>query len=719
MRSMIVGALLASACMAGPSSQVGWQFTFDTAGFGGGKYSPIQRDGTAHYVLDHGYIANLQQEFPALTVAEYPFFAIRARNIRGGLFVKFKVDGQWQKHWVIGGWMPKVCQTRFVDLRKYGEKVSGLWLNSQSSIDGAEWLLDWLGLVKSENPLNISIMTAGGLVRLPEGRNLRFTLRNGLGTDARLVCTVAGRSPDDAFRSQESVDTKVNQSRRVDLRVPARPGARYELSVEDRDTKALYYQESLTVPPVVEARMVVPSYRNAIYATQKLDRVRVACRLNVLPPVADGLRIRTRLMHGDKAVREAETTHREVEARLEVPCRGLSAGEYRVEIELGRGDQVLGRQRLPLHVYGSCPNEVRIDEDLNTLVAGRPFLPVGFYSVPRKHLETVAQIGFTAVLTYGSGTEGLKAYLDEAERVGLKAVVHSPAKWFGKDGEARLREAVAALKDKPALLGWYLIDEPSNGRDGQRPADLGRLYALMQELDPYHPTFTVYCQPAQFALYRDTHDVFMCDPYPVGNRPLTFVAEWTKLGKEAMAGRKPVHIVPQSFGSEKGPQTWWHMPTAEEEMCMGYLALVHGAKGLFYYRFDVQQYDKTLADAGKWPWPTIGYLPELRPAAWAGLGEIGRQLRQLAPVILASEPKTGVTVFPRKPGLHVTLREYQGQRYLIAVNPAAEAIEATMAVEGMKASKAEVLFEDRQVAVNAGVLKDSFAKLAVHVYRFE
>ncbi|NQU11567.1 hypothetical protein HQ590_12300, partial [bacterium] len=380
MRSMIAGVMVASACMAGPPSQVGWQFSFDTAGFGGGKYSPIQRDGTAHYVLDHGYIANLQHEFPALGVAEYPFFAIRARDVKGGLFVKFKVDGQWQKHWVIGGWMPKECQTRFVDLRRYGDKVSGLWLNSQSSIDGAEWFLDWLGFVESENPLNISIMTAGGLARLPQGRNLCFSLRNGLGTDARLVCTVAGLRPDDGFRSHESVDAEANQSHSVAMPVPARPGARYELSVEDRDTKAFYYQKSLTVPPVVEARMVVPSYRNAIYATQKLHRVRVACKLNVLPPIADGLNVRTRLMHGDKTVREAETPHREAEARLEVPCQGLSAGEYGVEIELRRGDQVLGRQRLPLHIYGPCPNEVRIDEDLNTVVSGRPFLPVGFYS---------------------------------------------------------------------------------------------------------------------------------------------------------------------------------------------------------------------------------------------------------------------------------------------------------------------------------------------------
>ena len=163
MKSVIAGVLVASVCMAGPSSQIGSQFRFDTAGFGGGRYSPIQKDGTAHYVLDHGHIGNLQQEFPALAVAEYPFCSIRARDVKGGLFVKFKVDGKWQKHGVIGGWMPKQRQTRFVDLRRYGEKVSGLWLNSQSSIDGAEWFLDWLGLAKSENPLNTSITTAGGL----------------------------------------------------------------------------------------------------------------------------------------------------------------------------------------------------------------------------------------------------------------------------------------------------------------------------------------------------------------------------------------------------------------------------------------------------------------------------------------------------------------------------------------------------------------------------
>lgn len=715
-----LGTLVALGCTLGLWGQVGRQLSFDKADFGGGKYAPGIQDGVARYTLEHGYIANLQQEFPALAVTDFPFFAIRARDLKGGIFVKFKVDGEWQKSWVVEGWHPADTETRFVDLRPSGgRQVSGVWLNSCSSTDGAEWLLDWLGFVKSENPLNVHVATAGGLADESGKRCLRCDLRNGLGSEARLLCAVRSLAPAVPFASRQTLDLPVNASASVDLAVPSRAGTRYELRISERDSQTIHYQAPLTVPPVLEARLAVPSYRGAIYASEKVERVEVSCRLNVLPPLGAGLVLRTRLLQDGKVLREEHAAAPAVEGRTDVAAAGLAPGEYAVEVELARAERALDCRRLPLRVYGPCPQEVRLDADLNTVVNGKPFLPVGLYSVPRQHLETVARAGFTAVLTYDSGTESLAAYLDEAARVRLMAVVHSPATWFGEGGEARLRTAVAALRGKPALLGWYLIDEPASDRPGQSPQDLARLYALMQELDPFHPTFTVYCQPAEFALYGDTHDVFMCDPYPVGNRSLDYVAEWTDLGNAAMASRKPVHVVPQSFGSEQGPQTWWHMPTAEQELCMGYLALVHGAKGLFYYRFDVQRYDQALADAGKWPWPTIGYLPDLQPAAWAGLAKCAQQLKELAPVVLAPTPGNAVTVSPGQPGLHVALREYQGTRTLIAVNPAAEAVSARLTVDGLTASRAAVLFEGRQVGVQDGRLEDRFEPFAVHVYRFE
>ena len=584
--------------------------------------------------------------------------------------------------------------------------------------------------MKSDNPLDVTILSPGALTRLPDGRTVVLTLTNGLGIDAELVCAAKGLSQPQERPASKQLRLKTDQTAHVDLPVSSVVGSRYELSVMDRADGTVYFQEVLTVPPVLEARMETPSYRNAVYATQDLGRVEIRCRINVVAPAPWELEATATLFQGEKPLKSTAATTRESEMRLMLSTEGVGIGEYVVVVDLKHEGRNVARQQMPLRVYGPYPNEVRIGPDLNTLRNGKPFFPVGFYSVPTQHLRRVADAGFSVVLTYSSATGHLKDYLDEAGRVGLSAVVHSPALWFREDGEERLREAVATLKDHPALLGWYLIDEPSLGRKGTSPADLARLYALMQELDPYHPTFTVYCRPAEFAAYRDTHDVFMCDPYPVGNRELSQVVEWTELAKDAMGGDKPVHIVPQAFGSEDGPQVHWRLPTAAEEICMGYLALVHGAKALFYYRFDVQQHDRNLADQGKWPWVTIGYLPELRPETWAGLEMLGAQMKRLAPVILSPEPSVSATVTPAKPMLHAALREHEGTRYLFVVNPHEETVDAEIRMAGVKIETVHRLSEgsagpdagavaEQDIPVKGGVFHDCFGKLAVHIYRFE
>ena len=529
MRFMTVVAVVLSACQLAAARHVGWEFTFDQGEFGQGRCSPATINGTAHYVLEHGYLSNIRHEFGPIAITDFPYFGIRARDIKGGIYVKFRIDGQWQTKWAIAEWRPEKLETRYLDLRKFGKEASGLWLNSRSSVDGAEWFLDWVGLVRSDNPLNVRILSAGALSRRPGSRTLAFSLMNGLDVEAEVVCTVVGPPPKQERHSGKPLRLSPGQKAQVNLPIAAAEGRRYELVIVDRHSQVVYHQAPLVVPSVLETRMVVPSYRNAIYATQDLSAVEFQCTINVLPPMLGELDLAATLYRGKEVLRQSTAVPRESEPRVAIPVEGLDVGEYDVVVDLKHKGRPLARNRVPLHVYGPHPNEIRVDADLNTLVNGRPFLPVGFYSVPTKHLQRVADAGFSAVLTYSRSTEHLKTYLDEAVRVGLKAVVHSPSLWFGKDGEKELREAVAVLRDHPALLGWYLIDEPSLHRKGTTPADLARLYALMQKLDPYHPTFTVYCQPQEFAAYKDTHDVFMCDPYPVGHQPLTYVAEWVDL----------------------------------------------------------------------------------------------------------------------------------------------------------------------------------------------
>ena len=47
------------------------------------------------------------------------------------------------------------------------------------------------------------------------------------------------------------------------------------------------------------------------------------------------------------------------------------------------------------------------------------------------------------------------------------------------------------VKDRPALLGYYLFDEPYPGRPNQAPADLKRGYDILCDEDPFHPVGTL------------------------------------------------------------------------------------------------------------------------------------------------------------------------------------------------------------------------------------
>ena len=53
----------------------------------------------------------------------------------------------------------------------------------------------------------------------------------------------------------------------------------------------------------------------------------------------------------------------------------------------------------------------------------------------------------------------------------------------------------------------------------------------MQELDPYHPTFSVCCRPEELATHKDTHDVFMCGAYSAICRTMAFPRHFLSLDK--------------------------------------------------------------------------------------------------------------------------------------------------------------------------------------------
>src|ERR1019366_5996380 len=76
-----------------------------------------------------------------------------------------------------------------------------------------------------------------------------------------------------------------------------------------------------------------------------------------------------------------------------------------------------------------------------------------------------------------------------------------------------LKKEILEFKDHPALLSWYLADEPDG--QGISPAALEEEYQEVHQLDPYHPVLMVFNTKDLAPKYRNGLDVAMADPYPV------------------------------------------------------------------------------------------------------------------------------------------------------------------------------------------------------------
>jgi hypothetical protein len=152
--------------------------------------------------------------------------------------------------------------------------------------------------------------------------------------------------------------------------------------------------------------------------------------------------------------------------------------------------------------------------------------------------------GFTIVLNdglrYASSADALRAYADRAYELGMKVILpvkYSP-EWDGDDAylvtkfadlaqecgctdnEGFLTYYVNALRDHPALWGYYMADEvhPEYHSGLQVYAD------LVKSLDPHHPRLIVEegtNEPMEIystfhSYMKDTTDVLAADYYPYG-----------------------------------------------------------------------------------------------------------------------------------------------------------------------------------------------------------
>jgi len=261
-----------------------------------------------------------------------------------------------------------------------------------------------------------------------------------------------------------------------------------------------------------------------------------------------------------------------------------------------------------------------------------------------------------------------------------------------------------ALGGRPELLGFYIEDEPEG-----RSVPPQKIAALKEALKRNHPgvlTAVAMLRPQMVAEYRKAADVFMIDPYPVPHMPMT----WLSDSLEEAARHVPkerLWAVIQAFGGDKWAKDGWpRMPTPAEMRCLTYLAVVHGAHGLFYWNY-----------------------PEVRTdnAPWEGLKKIAAELRQLQTwiVVPAESNKLKLEMTsPFKvdaaggPAVHFSQKSQGTEHLLILVNVIDRPVSFYLQGFGPQVPWLNEMFQHHKSVVQDGNIREELGPYEVRVYHY-
>jgi hypothetical protein len=224
------------------------------------------------------------------------------------------------------------------------------------------------------------------------------------------------------------------------------------------------------------------------------------------------------------------------------------------------------------------PN-LRFDEQGTLMIDGAPFFPFGFYCVQRlESLKILGDNGFNCV--FGGG----KKYLDEALKHGIRSV--ASMSWDPRE----IPDSVAVLRSHPGLIGYGILEEPSNSPKSLH--DMMLAADVIRKSDPDKPRFVLPNNPLVFGTVPGLGEFIIADPYCVRrpDSPLNRVAVDVRSLQELHPG-KPVWTLLQAhrFGDHL------IIPSPAQLRAMNYLAIVHGARGIMWFAFDDNGTDTSIS----------------------------------------------------------------------------------------------------------------------------
>lgn len=328
---------------------------------------------------------------------------------------------------------------------------------------------------------------------------------------------------------------------------------------------------------------------------------------------------------------------------------------------------------------------VRFDSTGTALLNGEPFFPIGVftYSVDSAVMAELKRQRFNTIIAVTP--DHRPEQLDFFRGEGMMVVAPARTNWL------------AQAPHHPALLAWYLEDEPEG--HNHSPAEIRTRFDQLKALDPNHPIGLSHFLWEALGNYKDAAEFTMTSTYPLTSNydtPITHVGLFMDRARSIHGQFWPHWPFIQVFGGPDTDGGRWRQPTAADVRCMVYIALVHRADGILYFSY--------------WPRATN---------TWAEVGVLNRELQQMTPWLLARGEELQVT--NSSPVVQVRAKQTApdgASGILLCVNTSTNAAETRIRLPGLKPLKLELrgLTGGRAGYLTDGALDERLAPLAARVY---
>lgn len=324
-------------------------------------------------------------------------------------------------------------------------------------------------------------------------------------------------------------------------------------------------------------------------------------------------------------------------------------------------------------------SRVTFDDAGIAVVDGKPFFPIGVftYNIDPTVLAELHEVHANTVLNGFQPNQ-----LDLLHKHGLMAVCFTSEDW------------IKAAASHPALLAWYLTDEPENR--GVTPESETKRYDELKKRDPNHPIGLDHTAFEAISKFKDACDFTMSDIYPITKNRDQNVMGVSIMMDEArrIHGQAWPHwTYIQTFGGPETDNGVWAVPLPHEVRFMAYQALVHRATGILYFSY----------------WPQ-------QPRTWQSLAMLNREIHTLVPRLVAPGKEAMLTT--ENPSIQARMRTSPGAKsgLIIAINTSPKFVHTAIEARGAP-TELSLPFETRNVQLTSeSKINDRFEPYGVHVY---